>query len=131
MAAIIAHWDPTTGALTLANCGHVEPILLREDDTTEHLSFAPTHGLGGRATPKPAEFKKRLRAGDRLLLVSDGVIGSGEGQTGLGQERLIQAARRSSRTSAAAMVRAVHNAVLSIPGGPLRDDATAVCLSIG
>ena len=46
-------------------------------------------------------------------------------------EGLIAAARRSGRDSAAGVVREVHDAVLAAAGEGLRDDATAVCLSIG
>jgi serine phosphatase RsbU (regulator of sigma subunit) len=131
MAAIIAHWDPTTGGLVLANCGHVEPIVLRQDGEVEKLSFPPAHGLGGRSTPKPGERSNSLGAGDRLLLVSDGVTGSADGQAGLGQEGVMRAVHGSSQDSAAAIVRDVHDAVLATSGNDLRDDATAVCLSIG
>jgi serine phosphatase RsbU (regulator of sigma subunit) len=131
MAAIVAHWDPTTGKLSLANCGHVAPLVLRENGTAEPLSFPPTHGLGGRSTPKPSERSRQLHPGDRLLLVSDGVVAVGPGQAGLGEEGLTAAARRSQRASAADAVREVHDAVRAAGAGELRDDATAVCLSIG
>lgn len=131
MAAIVAHWDPSTGQLALANCGHVAPVVLREDGAAEPLSFPPTHGLGGRSTPKPSERSQRLHGGDRLLLVSDGVTGSAKGQAGLGEADLIAAARRSQRASAADTVRRVYDAVQLADVGELRDDATAVCLSIG
>jgi serine phosphatase RsbU (regulator of sigma subunit) len=131
MAAIVAHWDPTTGQLSLANCGHVAPVVLRENGAAEPLSFPPTHGLGGRSTPKPSERSRRLRPGDRLLLVSDGVVATGPGQAGLGEEGLIEVALRSRRASAADAVREVHDAVRAAGAGELGDDATAVCLSIG
>jgi serine phosphatase RsbU (regulator of sigma subunit) len=131
MAAIVAHWDPSTDELTLANCGHVAPFLLRRDGAAEALSFPPTHGLGARATPKPSERSGQLRAGDRLLLVSDGVTGSGRGQAGLGAGGLVDAALRSQGASAADTVREVHDAVRAASGDGLRDDATAVCLSVG
>ncbi len=131
MAAIVAHWDPTTGQLALANCGHVAPVLLREDGAAEPLSSPPTNGLGGRSTPKPSERSRHLRAGDRLLLVSDGVIGTNRGQAGLGEEGLITAARRSQHASAADTVRMVHKAVGAAAVEDLCDDATAVCLAVG
>jgi serine phosphatase RsbU (regulator of sigma subunit) len=131
MAAIVAHWDPTTGQLSLANCGHVAPIVLSEDGTAEPLSFPPTHGLGGRSTPKPSERSRRLHAGDRLLLVSDGVVAAGPGQAGLGEEGLIAAAQRPQGPAAAETVREVHDAVRAASGDDLYDDATAVCLSVG
>jgi serine phosphatase RsbU (regulator of sigma subunit) len=130
MAAIVAHWDPSSGRLQLANCGHVAPIVVRESGTAEPFSFAPTQGLGGRSTPKPSERSGTLLAGDRLLLVSDGVIRSGGGQADLGESGLIEAARRSAEASAAGTVREVHGAVRASAGEELGDDATAVCLAV-
>ncbi|HYG96912.1 MAG TPA: SpoIIE family protein phosphatase [Solirubrobacterales bacterium] len=128
MTAVIAHWDPGTHALEVANCGHVEPIVLRSDGEVEPLEFPKGRGLGGRRTPKPREYSGHLASGDRLLIVSDGVIKGGEGQAGLGEEGLREAAQRSRRPSAVDTVRAVHDAVLKSAGGDLADDATAVCL---
>jgi serine phosphatase RsbU (regulator of sigma subunit) len=131
MEAIAVHWDPSTGGLQIANCGHVAPIVLRDGGEAEQLTASASCGLGGRATPKPNEGSDILRTGDRLLLVSDGVTGPGSGQAGLGIEGLIEAARRSERASAADTVRQVHVAVRQASGEELTDDATAVCLSAG
>ncbi|WP_170179267.1 SpoIIE family protein phosphatase [Solirubrobacter pauli] len=71
-----------------------------------------------------------LAPGDRLVLCSDGVFDSGEGQAGLGQAGVAAAALRSERGSAADTVRQVHRAVLAATGDGLRDDATVVCLAV-
>jgi serine phosphatase RsbU (regulator of sigma subunit) len=131
MTAVIARWDPADHELEIANCGHVDPVILREDGTAEALSMGSAHGLGGRATPKPAERSERLHVGDRLLMVSDGVMKSGPGQAGLGESGLIDAAQRSGHGSAAETVREIHRAVLDASDAELSDDATAVCLSVG
>jgi serine phosphatase RsbU (regulator of sigma subunit) len=132
MTALVARWDPSTNELRIANCGHVAPLLLRENGDAELLEFAPSRGLGGRSTPKPAEQRCRLASGDRLLMVSDGVVSSGEGGAGIGIEATIEAALRSSQSSASDTVREVHRAVLAASAeGSLADDATAVCLAAG
>jgi serine phosphatase RsbU (regulator of sigma subunit) len=131
MSAIVAHWDPTSGQLELANCGHVAPVVLRDGGEAKRLDFRASRGLGGRSAPKPSERSTRLLVGDRLLLFSDGVIGREEGQAGLGEQRVIEAALRSERQSAADTVRQLHDAVLAASAGELSDDATAVCLSVG
>jgi serine phosphatase RsbU (regulator of sigma subunit) len=131
MAAVVARWDPSSRELEIANCAHVAPLILRDGGTAEPLRMASSHGLGGRATPKPSEHSSTLYAGDRLLMVSDGVVEEGEGQAGLGIEGVVNAALRSSRGSAADTVREVHRAVVAKRGRALSDDATAVCLSIG
>jgi serine phosphatase RsbU (regulator of sigma subunit) len=128
MTAVAVHWDPTTHALEVANCGHVEPMILRSGGAMDLLRFPKGRGLGGRRTPKPGEYSGQLLSGDRLLLVSDGVIEGAGGKAGLGVEGVREAAERSRRRSAADTVRAIHDAVLRATDGGLADDATAVCL---
>ena len=130
MSAVASRWDPATGKLVVANCGHVAPVILRGQSAVEHIEVPAGHGLGGRSSPKPAERVTSLSPGDRLVLVSDGVIRRGEGKAGLGVEGLVEAALRSDRQTAADTVRHVHRAVLSASDGDLADDATAVCLSV-
>jgi serine phosphatase RsbU (regulator of sigma subunit) len=130
MTAVTAHWDPATDELVVANCGHVPPVVLRGDGAVERFEFEPGHGLGGRATPKPALRSTSLASGDRLVLVSDGVVRCGRGQAGLGFEGVITAAAGAERASAAETVREVHRAVLSASNGDLDDDATALCLAV-
>jgi serine phosphatase RsbU (regulator of sigma subunit) len=129
MTAVASRWDPETGELTVANCGHVPPVILRRNGEVELVRVPPGPGLGGRSSPKPAERTTRLTAGDRLVMVSDGVIECGDGNAGLGIDGTISAALRSERETAADTVRHVHGAVLAA-GDRLTDDATAVCLSV-
>jgi serine phosphatase RsbU (regulator of sigma subunit)/predicted DNA-binding transcriptional regulator AlpA len=130
MTALIARWDPATHQLILANCGHVPPVVIRPNNKPETLRLPESRGLGGRASPKPVEHTTELKAGDRLILVSDGVIGSGKGKAGLGAKGVIEAALLSGTATAADTVRHVHGAVLDAAGGDLTDDATVVCLSV-
>ncbi len=130
MTALIAHWDPASHDLRLANCGHVPPILIRADGTSEKLLFPKGRGLGGRSGAVPAERSTSLRPGDRLVLVSNGVVEDGKGKAGLGARGVVEAALSSERATAADTVRKVHTAVLDASGGDLSDDATAVCISI-
>ena len=132
MTALIAHWDPATHALRTANCGHVTPLILRAHGAEERIDAARGHGLGGRATPKPALGNDTLEPGDRLVLVSDGVVSPGTGQAGLLLEG-VAAAVASSLPTAADTVREIHAAVLAETGEDdpdLSDDATAVCLAV-
>ena len=130
MTAVASIWDPASRELTIANCGHVAPVVLRGDGQAEILSQRSEHGLGGRASAKPVEQVTTLAPGDRLVMVSDGVIRRGEGQAGLAVDGVIEAALRSERGTAADTVREIHRAVLAAAEGELADDATAVCLSV-
>jgi serine phosphatase RsbU (regulator of sigma subunit) len=76
------------------------------------------------------ERSTSLAPGDRVVIVSDGVIHCGDGKAGLGAEGVVQAAQRSERETAADTVREIHKAVLAASDGGLSDDATAVCLSV-
>ena len=130
MTALVARWDTASGKLALANCGHVAPLIIRADSAVEHVRVPEGRGLGGRASVKPAERSTRLDPGDRLVLVSDGVVRN-RGKAGLGRDGLVRAALRSERATAADTVREIYSAVLAASGGDLEDDATAVCLSVG
>ena len=130
MSAVIAHWDPATHGLRVANCGHVPPVILWRSGEVDRLRVPEGRGLGGRSRPTPAERNVQLEPGDRLLMVSDGVMVEGEGKAGLGLDGVIAAAMRSERRTAADTVRQVHRAVLEATDGELGDDATAVCLAV-
>jgi len=129
MTAVATRWDPATHELNVANCGHVPPVILRRSGEVELLRAPPGPGLGGRSSPKPAEHETTLAAGDRLVVVSDGVTECGDGDAGLGIEGAVRAALRSERETAADTVRQIQRAVLAV-GERLADDATAVCLSV-
>jgi serine phosphatase RsbU (regulator of sigma subunit) len=130
MSAVAARWDPTSGGLTVANCGHVPPVVIHASRRAERLRVPGGRGLGGRASPKPAERKAALKPGDRLLMVSDGVVARGKGKAGLGIQGVVDAALRSERATAADTVRKVQTAVLEASRGELDRDATVVCLSV-
>jgi serine phosphatase RsbU (regulator of sigma subunit) len=131
MSAVAARWDPTSGRLTVANCAHVPPIVIRANRRAEHLRIPRGRGLGGRSSPKPAERRSMLGPGDRLLMVSDGVVARGKGKASLRIKGVVDAALSSERGSAADTVRQVHTAVLEASGGNLEDDATVLCLAVG
>src|SRR5215212_7506184 len=130
MTAAVARWDPATHNLSVANCGHIPPLIIRADSEVEELSVPFTHGLGGRASAKPVERTAELGPGDRLVMVSDGVTNCGTGNAGLGTEGVVEAALRARRGSAADTVREIHRAVLAATDGNLSDDSTAVCLAV-
>lgn len=105
-------------------------MVIRNDGTAEKLKVPKVRGLGGRSAPEPAERSTALAAGDRLIMVSDGVVSEGKKKAGLGIDGLLEAAQRSQSATAPDTVREIHSAVLDATNGELDDDATAVCLAI-
>jgi serine phosphatase RsbU (regulator of sigma subunit) len=130
MTAVAAHWDPASRHLDVANCGQVTPIIIGANQEPQRLRVPKGRGLGGRSSPTPTEQTISLESGDRLVMVSDGVVGSEDGQAGLGFDGVIEAALRSERGTAADTVRKLQTAVLDASDGELDDDATMVCLSV-
>jgi serine phosphatase RsbU (regulator of sigma subunit) len=130
MTAVATRWDPAAHRLSVANCGHVPPVVVRADGEARPLGSAEGRGLGGRGRIQPATRSFELGPGDRLILVSDGVVGRGEGKAGLGPDGVIEAARSAIEGTAAETVRMIHMAVLDAADGDLDDDATAVCLAV-
>jgi serine phosphatase RsbU (regulator of sigma subunit) len=130
MTALGVHWNASTAVLRMVDCGHVPPVILRADGAVERVRFAGGRGLGGRAGPAPSQVVSSLGPGDRLVMVSDGIVRSGPDQVGLGMDAVVTAARRSRDRSASSTVRHIHAAVLRASPDGLDDDATAVCLAV-
>ncbi|MFJ1731630.1 SpoIIE family protein phosphatase [Streptomyces sp. NPDC088254] len=64
--------DPGTGETRVANAGHIPPLVVRDDRGADYVKAAgPLLGLG---VPHPPPTELRLAPGDRLLMVTDGLI---------------------------------------------------------
>lgn len=92
VTACYAVLNHRTGRLSLVSAGHPPALLMRRGEPVEFVAMdSDPLGIFQHALVQRQDFK--LRAGDRLLLYSDGVI---EGQPGssrkVGQERLAAAA---------------------------------------
>jgi len=120
--------DVPSGAAAVVNAGHPLPILLREGvASTVQLQAAPPLGMFADTVYVPDRLQ--LRPGDRLLLISDGVVEAKPvGGAALGDNALQALLLDMSDLSAVETVRQVTAAVVAHRGGDLQDDATAVCL---
>jgi len=122
--------DRSRGTLTYTNAGHPPPLLLRADGTVHRLDQGgPVLGMIQDARYQEAVVP--LRAGDRLVLYTDGVV-EAEGRGGeLGEMRLLAALRGMRALAATDAARAVlDRAVEFADGGPLQDDATVVIVDV-
>jgi serine phosphatase RsbU (regulator of sigma subunit) len=132
ITAIFARWRAVTAILTWVNCGHPPGYLVDADGNLSALD-APQHRPLGADVKKP-KFKltkRQLRSGERLILVTDGIIERRmEGGGTFGVDGLKEALERSDSTSAASTAMAIQQAVSECWREPLEDDATVVVMAI-
>ena len=107
-----------------ASGGISEPRRFRARDMGSAAASTP---------PRPIEKRSQLEPGDRLVMVSDGVIRPGVPVRRACCSRASLPPSPSSLPTAADTVREIHAAVLAETGEDdpdLSDDATAVCLAV-
>jgi serine phosphatase RsbU (regulator of sigma subunit) len=128
--ATIATWSGPTSTLRWVTCGEHAPILITAEGELEVLGDGVLPRLGKRGlSTAPRVQERRLKDGDRLLLLSDGIIDRpvlGGGTLGLDGVRA--AVAKAPPASAAGTVRAIEDAVREAIEDPLSDDATLVVL---
>ena len=96
VTAILARWHAPTGTLTFLNCGHPPGYLADPEGALRALEgpvHAPLGSVDGERTFEPASIQ--LESGQRLILVTDGVIDRDvEGGGTFGVDGLRRAVRR-------------------------------------
>ena len=131
--ATVACWNGPASTLRWLTCGEHAPILVTEDGELEVLDGGVLPPLGDPAMPDTAEVQsRRINAGDRLILLSDGVLSrpTRDGGT-LGLDGIREAVGKAPPESAAGTLRAIEDAVREAVDDPLDDDATVVVLVPG
>jgi serine phosphatase RsbU (regulator of sigma subunit) len=132
MTAILARWHAPTSTLAWINCGHPPGFVADPEGTLTDLD-GPVHAPLG-SVDGTREFEvttARLESADRLVLVTDGVIGRQvEGGGTFGVDGLRRAVRAAPAATAAATAMAILQAVTSCWTEPLADDATLVVLAV-
>ncbi len=112
-----------------SNAGHLPPILLHADGSMEELSKGGLPiAMFDRA--RYDSGKIRLRAGDLLLLYTDGVS-EAEDPSGeeFGKDRLVSALTKTAGQSAKEVLRAVNKDLRKFRRGrPQRDDVTLLVI---
>jgi PAS domain S-box-containing protein len=67
-------FDPASGVVRLANAGHLPPLQIRRDGSTEFLDEGRSVPLGALRTAAYTEQEYRLGPGSALLLYTDGLV---------------------------------------------------------
>ncbi len=126
--ATVGCWNAPASVFRWVACGEVAPMLIHADGRLELLDEGLVPRLGDPAMPERAAVQqRRLEIGQRLLLLSDGIMErpTHDGGT-LGIDGVHQAALKAHSTTAAGTLRAIEDAVREAVVDPLDDDATLV-----
>ena len=131
VTAIVARWRAATATLTWANCGHPQPYLVDTEGAINELEGPQHPPLGAaNASSKFELIKRQLSSGERLILVTDGIIQRKmEGGGTFGVEGIRKALERADSPTAASTVMAIQQAVTDCWREPLEDDATVVVMA--
>jgi serine phosphatase RsbU (regulator of sigma subunit) len=122
VTGLVGRLDLNTGSVALVNAGHVSPYLARGSDfTVVELPVDLPLGLFADTTFRATELV--LRPGDRLVLVTDGMLE--RNAAGLDLAKAIEDTRALHPRET---VRALADRVIEVTGGVLSDDATVLCL---
>jgi phosphoserine phosphatase RsbU/P len=120
--------DTVSGELTYCNAGHCSPLLVRADGGVEWLiTGGPVLGILSGASYESARVA--LRAGDRLILFTDGITEARDGSDEeFGESRLADLAARHVGACARELQASLTAGVHAFAGERLQDDATLMVL---
>jgi sigma-B regulation protein RsbU (phosphoserine phosphatase) len=122
--------DPARGVLSYANAGHNPPLLVHADGRVDRLADAGVV-MGIFPDAVYSTGSRRLAAGDRLLLFTDGITEARDAAGDeFGDDRLAAAAVAARTCSAEAFKQQLLAAVDAFTGGTFDDDATLITIEI-
>jgi serine phosphatase RsbU (regulator of sigma subunit) len=121
-----AEYDDQTRCLRYANCGHLSPLLLRQDNSWERLH--PTATVLGLFAQWDCSIEDtQLFPGDTLVLYTDGVTeASNDAGEEFGEERRCEALRRHRDRSSPSLLASIVEEVRLFQAGEQQDDITLI-----
>jgi serine phosphatase RsbU (regulator of sigma subunit) len=125
----VLHLD--TRHLTYARAGHDRPLLLHHDASLEVLPGAGRF-IGMLDDLEIEEYSIQLHGGDRLIMISDGVVDArNAADERYGSDRLAGAVKACPEAGAEALCDAIMHSVLAFQGdAPQFDDITLLVAAI-
>lgn len=125
---VLGRWHGPSSTFRSITCGYQPPLLITTEGELLELEAAahPSLGVGAPARRFTVD-RRHLEPGERLLLLSDGVL-ERRNQAGepFGLEGVRTAIGQADAAAAASTVRALEDAITAASADPLEDDATVV-----
>lgn len=132
ITAILARWRAATATFTWVNCRHPGPYVVDIEGNLKELDSPEHPALGAKTkSPKFRPAQCQLTSGERLILLTDGVIQRKmEGGGTFGVDGIKRAIERAQNPTAASTAMAIQQAVTECWEEPLEDDATILVMAI-
>lgn len=132
VTALVARWRAPTATFSWINCGHPAAYVVDGEGVLRELEGPEHRALGARgAAPRLRVTECQLHPGERLILVTDGIVERQvEGGGRFGADGLRAAIDGAESTTAASTALAVQQAVTDCWKEPLEDDATVVVMAV-
>ncbi|KAB1915067.1 PP2C family protein-serine/threonine phosphatase [Micromonospora sp. AMSO31t] len=127
LSALLLELDLATGTLNVVDAGSPRLVLLRDGEVTEQV-LDKQFPLGMFEGTDYREQRFELRRGDRLFVVSDGVIDATSERIRYGETALDRFLRRTGPMEPLDAVRSLIGDLRAFVAGDLVDDAVVVCL---
>jgi hypothetical protein len=127
ISALLMELDLRSGMMTVVDAGSPRLVLLRDGNVTEQPLEAQ-FPLGMFEATDYHEQKFPLERGDRLFVVSDGVVEATGQHTRYGETALDRFLRRTGPMAPLDAVRSLIGDLRAFVAGDLVDDAVVVCL---
>ncbi len=122
VTGLIGRLELQTGALEMVNAGHVAPYLLRDSELSP-IRLPVDLPLGMFPDSAYGSTTVTLRAGDRVVLVTDGML-----ERNVARRDIRGAIQDTRDLHPREAVRALADGALAAAGHALEDDATVLCL---
>jgi PAS domain S-box-containing protein len=119
-------YEDATRRLRYANCGHNPPLLVRGDETVEHLAgTGPV--LGVLLNWECSVAEAQMASGDILVFFTDGIQEAlNDAGEEFGTARLVEAVRANRHLPVSSLLNVIATTVQKFGSGPQKDDQTLI-----